>query len=346
MEHTMIVQREPEPLALARIGERFRHLRIVDPAAERAITTSMHRFGQLTPVVVCRLEPGQFQLLDGFKRLSAARSLAMQELSACRLEASLRAGKAAMLHLNRAGRMISGMEEALVVHSLCHEDGLSQVEIAELLGRHKSWVSRRVALIARLSDEAQEQIRLGLLSPSLGVELTKLQRCNQHEVLAAIGKHHLTWRETRKLVAKIIENPRSCGQFLLDPRRALAPEPVEIDPVMEVGLGLEAKVMFRKLLRFERHCLGMALALETSQWAQFASSSIGAVLGANSATRKKNDFFQQKFCRIRICDKISLPTHRADWPDDTTDPVGDHPLAARSEDESARVEQGRNRSPA
>ena len=134
MEHTMIVQREPEPLALARIGERFRHLRIVDPAAERAITTSMHRFGQLTPVVVCRLEPGQFQLLDGFKRLSAARSLAMQELSACRLEASLRAGKAAMLHLNRAGRMISGMEEALVVHSLCHEDGLSQVEIAELLG--------------------------------------------------------------------------------------------------------------------------------------------------------------------------------------------------------------------
>lgn len=195
----------------------------------------------------------------------------MQELSACRLEASLRAGKAAMLHLNRAGRMISGMEEALVVHSLCHEDGLSQVEIAELLGRHKSWVSRRVALIARLSDEAQEQIRLGLLSPSLGVELTKLQRCNQHEVLAAIGKHHLTWRETRKLVAKIIENPRSCGPFLLDPRRALAPEPVEIDPVMEVGLGLEAKVMFRKLLRFERHCLGMALALETSQWAQFAA---------------------------------------------------------------------------
>ena len=55
MEHTMIVQREPEPLALARIGERFRHLRIVDPAAERAITTSMHRFGQLTPAFVLQV---------------------------------------------------------------------------------------------------------------------------------------------------------------------------------------------------------------------------------------------------------------------------------------------------
>jgi len=29
------------------------------------------------------------------------------------------------------------MEEALVVHSLCHDDGLSQVKIDGLLGRHK-----------------------------------------------------------------------------------------------------------------------------------------------------------------------------------------------------------------
>ena len=45
------------------------------------------------------------------------------------------------------------MEEALVVHSLFHEDTLSQIEIATLLGRHKSWVCRRIALIDRLCDE-------------------------------------------------------------------------------------------------------------------------------------------------------------------------------------------------
>ena len=43
-------------------------------------------------------------------------------------------------------------EEALVVHSLSHEDGLSQGEIAVLLGRHKSWVCRRLSLVERLSD--------------------------------------------------------------------------------------------------------------------------------------------------------------------------------------------------
>ena len=35
-----------------------------------------------------------------------------------------------MLQLNRVGRAISGMEEALVVHSLYHEGGQNQMVIA------------------------------------------------------------------------------------------------------------------------------------------------------------------------------------------------------------------------
>ena len=167
MGQGILLKQESEPLAITAIGERFQGLRIVDPSAERTILNSMRQYGQLTPVVVCRLESGSDELLDGFKRLRAARSLAMGELTVSRLEIGPRGCKAAILQLNRVGRNISSMEEALVVHSLCHDDGLSQVEIAGLLGRHKSWVSRRVALIARLSDEAQERIRLGLL-PSAG----------------------------------------------------------------------------------------------------------------------------------------------------------------------------------
>ena len=41
------------------------------------------------------------------------------------------------------------------MQALVREDGLSQVEAAELLGRHKSWVCRRLALLERLGDEAQ-----------------------------------------------------------------------------------------------------------------------------------------------------------------------------------------------
>jgi hypothetical protein len=34
--------------------------------------------------------------------------------------------------------------------TLIREDGLSQAEVAELLGHHKSWVCRRLALLERL----------------------------------------------------------------------------------------------------------------------------------------------------------------------------------------------------
>ena len=120
---------ETVTMTIARIGERFAPLRIVEPQAERAMLHSMEKYGQLTPVAVCRIAPGEQELLDGFKRLRAARQLGLAELSARPFDLTIRAGKATMLQLNRVGRAISGMEAAPVVHSLCHEDGLNQVEI-------------------------------------------------------------------------------------------------------------------------------------------------------------------------------------------------------------------------
>ena len=262
-----IFLKQSDPLAVSAIGERFQGLRIVDPSAERTILNSMRQYGQLTPVVVCQLEPGSDELLDGFKRLRAARNLSMRELTVNRLEMGPRGCKAAILQLNRVGRNISSMEEALVVHSLCHDDGLSQVEIAGLLGRHKSWVSRRVALIARLSEEVQERIRLGLLPASLGVELARLQRCNQLLVLESIKTHHLTWRETRKVVTAILSSlPSYWPSLLHDPRTFLGKENKEVvlAPAEEKGLCREAKTLLRTLVSFEIKCLDMVLLLSST----------------------------------------------------------------------------------
>jgi len=45
------------------------------------------------------------------------------------------------------------IEEAWIVHSLARDDSLSQQQMAKLFGRHKSWVSRRLALVERLCPE-------------------------------------------------------------------------------------------------------------------------------------------------------------------------------------------------
>ncbi|MEW6750626.1 MAG: ParB/RepB/Spo0J family partition protein [Candidatus Latescibacterota bacterium] len=268
--HGSAASEETIQLAIDRIGERFAPLRIVDPQAERTMLHSIQKYGQLTPVVVCRIEPGSHELLDGFKRLRAGRRLGLTRLVARCLVLNVRACKAAMLQLNRVGKAISGMEEALVVHSLCHEDGLSQVEVAVLVGRHKSWVCRRVAMIARLSDEVQESIRLGLLPASLGAELAQLQRCNQEKVLGTINKHHLTWRETRRLVTKLMQQPAWAHEVILrDPRGDLAAAQDQgIDPAAS-RLGPQARGLHHQLLALERQCAKTAFALETTILGQF-----------------------------------------------------------------------------
>jgi ParB/RepB/Spo0J family partition protein len=250
-------------IAIARIGERFGALRIVEPQAERAMLHSMEKYGQLTPVAVCRIAPGEHELLDGFKRLRAARHLGISELTARPFDLTIRAGKATMLQLNRVGRAVSGMEEALVVHSLYHEDGLNQVEIALLLNRHKSWVCRRLALIERLSDEAQQMIRLGLLPASLGTELSRLQRCNQDQLLAAIREHHLTWRETRAVVNALEHEPQwNHAAILRDPRGSLvSPEDASPAPAEEKGLSYPVKKVLRTLVALERSCLEVAFVV-------------------------------------------------------------------------------------
>ena len=70
------------------------------------------------------------------------------------IEVDERQAKAAILRLNQSGRRIHVLEEAWLAYALVREDGLSQSEVAELLGKHKSWVCRRLALLERLVEEA------------------------------------------------------------------------------------------------------------------------------------------------------------------------------------------------
>ena len=65
---------EVRPLAVEVLGERYRRYRLSDPAAEEAMARSLRRYGQIAPVVVC-VHDGTAEVVDGFKRLAAARLL-------------------------------------------------------------------------------------------------------------------------------------------------------------------------------------------------------------------------------------------------------------------------------
>ena len=209
-------------LTLAQLGERYRRYRLPDPDAEAAMAGSFQRYGQLTPVVVC-LREETYEVLDGFKRLAAARTLGLKTLSTRLLEADERAAKAAIHGLNQTGRRPQEWEEAWIVHALVREDGMTQVEVAEILGRHKSWVCRRLALVEKLTNEAREDLRLGLLSTTAARSLVRLPAGNQVDVLATLHRDELTAAELEGVVDLLL-TARSQSQeeyILAQPRPAL-----------------------------------------------------------------------------------------------------------------------------
>lgn len=220
------IMKEPfsiEEIAVSEIGEKYGIYRIVSPRADAAMVKSMRKYGQMTPVV-CVKGQGGYELIDGFKRLRACRSLDERALKVKTMEVSGRVCKAALIQLNQSGRSINEMEEALVLQSLHREDGLTQVEIAALIGRDKSWVSRRIALMERLSEEVQEDIRLGLISVMTGRELAKLPRGNQREVAHTILRRRYSTREAAKLIGYLLSRPRwEYGVILANPWEVVEP---------------------------------------------------------------------------------------------------------------------------
>jgi len=214
---------EIQPFRLEQIGERYRRYRLAAPQAEQDMASSLRRYGQISPVVVCLREETP-ELIDGFKRLAAARTIrSMTTLTARLLEMDDRAAKAAIYALNHIGRRTHELEEAWIVHALVREDGLSQVEVAELLGRHKSWVCRRLALLEKLADEAREDLRVGLLSPTSARQLTRLPTGNQVEVLAVARRESLTAAELRGITDLLLSSATRQKQeyVLAKPREAL-----------------------------------------------------------------------------------------------------------------------------
>ncbi|MBI3049968.1 MAG: ParB N-terminal domain-containing protein [Acidobacteria bacterium] len=190
---------------------------------ERALEASLRRYGQMSPVVVFRWHD-RYELIDGFKRLAAARALReVSSLCARVIEADERSAKAAIYSLNRVSGKPSELEEAWIVHALVRDDGLPQVDVAELLGRHKSWVCRRLALIERLEEAAQAELKLGLLSPTCARQLVRLPPGNQDALLAVIRREALTTHEVAGVVDLLQRAPsRELQQYILDtPREAL-----------------------------------------------------------------------------------------------------------------------------
>jgi ParB/RepB/Spo0J family partition protein len=270
-------------LSVTSLDERYSKLRIAQPGAERAVRESVRRLGQLMPIVVCERDDG-FAIVDGFKRVASARALGLATLRTRVMPLSEPAAIAAIVSLNRSGCGLTDLEEALVVRALCRDQGLEQVQVAELLGRHKSWVCRRLALAERLADAVACDVRAGLVTTSVAREVARLPRGNQPDVAAAIRREGLGSHDAARLVTLFAKTSGAAQQrYLLEhPREALeANGPrtpfVSHDP----RLGPLTQDLRRRLFATMSSMSALALHLDgcmPTGWTETEREVLGAVL--------------------------------------------------------------------
>ena len=128
-----------------------------------------------------------------------------------------------MYGLNCLARRMHELEEAWIVYALVREDKLSQMQAAQLLGRHKSWACRRLAMLEKLSAEVRQELGLGLLTSTMARQLVRLPAGNQAETLAAARREGLSAAELRGVADLLLAaKSREQVEFVLEkPRQAL-----------------------------------------------------------------------------------------------------------------------------
>jgi ParB-like chromosome segregation protein Spo0J len=197
---------DPERMVdIAELGNCLAALRLCEAAAAEAMRRSLVRHGQLGPVLVF-VQGGKMEVIDGFKRVHAARALGWTSLRARVADVGAVEAKVLLAGVHE-GRELTELEEGWLIQSLYREDHLHQGVIAQRLGRHKSWVCRRLMLVESLDPAVQADVRLGLLTPRAALAVGQLPRGNQQAAAGLVIRRGLTVRQAELLVAELMDQP-------------------------------------------------------------------------------------------------------------------------------------------
>jgi ParB-like chromosome segregation protein Spo0J len=206
-----------QTVELASLGERLSALRLCTPSVLAPLRRSLEQHGQLSALTVFAARDG-LEVIDGFKRMRAARELGWSTLLARVDDIGSVDAKLRLCELHD-GHGLTELEQGWLVRSLYREDRLSQPEIARRMSRHKSWVFRRLMLVEALDPALQADVRLGFLASRAAVAVSRLPRGNQQAAGAVVMRRGLTVRQTELLVEDVLHEQDPNARIALLTRR-------------------------------------------------------------------------------------------------------------------------------
>jgi len=209
-------------LELHQLHLKYAALRLSDRTRRAALMASLSSEGQQMPVLVVRTDHAErYVLIDGYQRVGALEALGRNVVEAA-LIAMPEDLALAMSHRLQKSREPSALEEGWLLAELVVGHGHTQASLPTLLGRDKSWVSRRLALAKALPESVQDRVREGRVGPRAAMRtLVPLARANAEQCARlvdnlprpapsarAIERLYEAWRKgDPEVKARIVDKP-------------------------------------------------------------------------------------------------------------------------------------------
>ena len=274
---------------LDELDERYSELRLSRPGLVAAVRRSLERDGQLRPLVVNLERNGQLAVVDGFKRKRAMHELGHDSALAWVVHLDDAGVRVAIMAHNTPHRGLCELEEAWLVRSLVRSCGLQQRRVAGLLGHHPSWVCRRLMVAERLEETVQEDMRLGLINPTMARELGRLPRGKQTPVALSARNNGLSSRQCAALVERALSchDDRQLKALLGDPWSRLMRTHEPAEPPADQRLGQSAEALRQPLLGLERAARRWCDSCGQHPASSLSSAELGVVASIAVAVRER-----------------------------------------------------------
>lgn len=178
---------------------RYGHTRIKNAKTLAKLQNSVNIYGQIVPALAVP-EKDRYILIDGFQRLAALKACGHDCIKIQFVNENESDSLFTLLVKNN-DRKLETVEQAALIQELHNRFSYSFQEIANHLGRDKSWVKRRLDLVDSLPEEVLQAVMTGKLSSwTASRVLVPLARANEQDCL--------------NLTKKIIENPLSSRELV------------------------------------------------------------------------------------------------------------------------------------
>ena len=211
--------------------------RTFDEEALNELASSLKLYGMIQPIVVRPGNNGRYTIISGERRWRAAKLAKMSTVPVIIRDVEDQTLLELALVENIQRENLNAIESAASMNVLMEEYGLTQIQLAERLGKSRTAVANTLRLL-KLAPQVQKLVREGRLTEGQARPLIGLENEKQIELADVIQRKNLNARQAEDLAAAARGNDKKTSERR---SRSLNPDLLLVENLCRDTLGCKVK---------------------------------------------------------------------------------------------------------